>query len=342
MDIIDWLLEEENPSARYLTLRHLVGRPEDDRAVAAARSAIPGSPPARAIFDAQWPGGYWMHPDVGYSPRHKATAWQVIFLAALGAPRTPAVARACTYLLDHSRLPDGRFTAYAADLAAPGAAQGTFLCLNGSLVRALFDLDCVDPRHEESLEALAGLLLDRALRCEVCIQDEVGGLEKQATAPCGYGTVKALGALARVPPERRSPGVQAAIQRGIALLAAEDKGALLLAGTYRRPAGPDGGEQLFGFPPDERADLPEALVALAAAGALPSPAVEEALAIVRNKRQSGSTWLLDHTPENTWAAFGTLGRPNKWVTLRALHALSLWSADKATQRRQGAEAQRQS
>ena len=64
-----------------------------------------------------------------------------------------------------SRLPDGRFTAYATDLAGPGIAQGTFLCLNGGIVRALFALDYVDPRREESLEALAGLLLDGAPRC---------------------------------------------------------------------------------------------------------------------------------------------------------------------------------
>ena len=115
---------------------------------------------------------------------------------------------------------------------------------------------------------------------------------------------------------------------------------MLLTGTYRRPAGPSGREHLFGFPPDERADLPEALVALAAAGAPPSPAVKEALAIIRGKRRSDGTWPLDYAPENTWAAFGALDRPNGWVTLRALHAISLWSADKTTQRRQNAKARR--
>ena len=115
MDVLAWLLEEENPSARYLALRHVLGQAEEDPQVAAARAAIPTCPPARTILEAQWPAGYWMHPGAGYSPRHKATIWQVIFLSALRAPRTAAIDRACAYLLAHSRLPDGRFTASDAD-----------------------------------------------------------------------------------------------------------------------------------------------------------------------------------------------------------------------------------
>ena len=34
--VLDWLLEADNPSARYLALRHLLGRPEQDPEVVAA------------------------------------------------------------------------------------------------------------------------------------------------------------------------------------------------------------------------------------------------------------------------------------------------------------------
>src|SRR5512139_117562 len=138
-DPLPWLLETENPSARYLALTGLLDRPADDPEAQAARDAIPGWGPARAILDAQWPEGYWMQPGIGYSPMHKATVWQVIFLAALGAPRTEAIDRACAYVLDHSRLPDGRFSAYK-------TAQGATSCLNGSLLRAMKRLGFMDPR----------------------------------------------------------------------------------------------------------------------------------------------------------------------------------------------------
>ncbi|MFN2165149.1 MAG: nitrogen fixation protein NifH, partial [Anaerolineae bacterium] len=110
--VLAWLLEPANPSARYLALTRLLGCPEADPEVGEARSRIPGWPVAQSILDAQWPEGYWVGPGVGYSPKYKDTVWQVVFLSAMGAPRTPAIDRACAYVLEHSRLPDGRFTAF--------------------------------------------------------------------------------------------------------------------------------------------------------------------------------------------------------------------------------------
>jgi hypothetical protein len=43
---------------------------------------------------------------------------------------------------------------------------------------------------------------------------------------------------------------------------------------------------------------------------------------VRSKQDEMGRWALEHTPSNTWARFGTVGRPNKWVTLRALRVLN--------------------
>lgn len=328
MEVKRWLLEEENPSARYLALRQVLGRPEDDPEVRAACAAIPRHPPARTILEAQWPAGHWMHPDVGYSPRHKATVWQVIFLSALGAPRTAAIDRACAYLLEHSRLPDGRFTASSSDTAAMGTrpTQGTFLCLNGSVVRALFQLGYDDPRCQESLEALAGMIDRGGPRCERC--DRMGEGDK-AGPRCVYGTVKALGAFAQAPPSQRSPRVQAATETAVAFLIG--RGGILktglshLASTYglRAPASRQG--HRFVFPLDSRADLLEALEVLALAGAGPSSTVEAGLAIVRGKQGADGRWQLDNRPQNTWGDFGPVGQPSRWVTIRALQVLTLWA-----------------
>jgi hypothetical protein len=45
--LLEWLLELEGPSARYLTFRYLLARPEGDQDAIAARAAIDRSPPAR-------------------------------------------------------------------------------------------------------------------------------------------------------------------------------------------------------------------------------------------------------------------------------------------------------
>jgi len=64
-DPIAWLLEPDNLSVRYLTLRHLLGCAKDDPEVQAARTAIPRSQIVKRIV--RWigtmrQGGGWNDP----------------------------------------------------------------------------------------------------------------------------------------------------------------------------------------------------------------------------------------------------------------------------------------
>jgi hypothetical protein len=312
-DPLPWLLEPDNPSARYLTLTSLLDLPADDPDVIAARAAIPGWGPARAILDAQWPQGYWISPGVGYSPKHKATVWQVIFLAAMGTPCTDAVERACAYLLEHSRLPDGRFSARK-------TARGACPCLNGNLLRAMFQLGYADPRLVESMEALARAVLDDGFRCRY----NAAGVEEGSSPagmrdglPCAWGAIKSLAAFAEIPPERRSNTVARAIESGIALLLAGD----LATGDYPTATKPSPLWQRFGFPLGYTSDLLEALEVLLRLGRGGHRRLAMAIEVVHSKRDSSGRWALESTPGNTWGSFGKLDTPNKWVTLRALWVL---------------------
>jgi hypothetical protein len=330
-DALPWLLEPENPSARYLALTRLLDRPEDLPEVSAVRAAIPGWGPARAILDAQWPEGYWMRPGVGYSPKHKATVWQVIFLAALGAPCTGQVERACDYVLDHSRLSDGRFSGFK-------HGRGAFACLNGGLLRAMFQLGHRDERLGESIEALAVMVARDRFCCRNRTPGPSGGTppaRMKDGLPCAWGAIKALGAFAEVPEAGRSPAVRTAIEAGVELLLGDGRAGLrtVLAATDD-PAGTEPSPLWlrFGFPLGASSDLLEALDVLwrAAPSAVPGPdrARDLALAVAAEtilaKRGAGGRWALDYTPDNTWARFGVRGQPNKWVTIRALRALKGW------------------
>jgi len=300
-NLLDWLLEPDNPSARYLALTGLLGRPAADPEVIAARAAIPGRGPAKAILDAQWPAGYWMHPGLGYSPRHKATVWQVIFWAQLGAPRNEAIDRACAYVLDHSRSPEGLF-------AANKTAHRAILCLSGSLLRAFLQLGYPDPRLEESLEALAQAAVGSNFRCRC--QAGWRPPRHRDGLPCPWGAAKTLNALAGVPAERRSPAMQAAVEAGVALLLRDD--------GY--PAANRLDDRLS-FPLGHNSDPAEALEVLDRLGLGGDPRSAPAVEAVRSKQDRDGRWALEYTPENTWANFGTVGQPNKWVTLRALRVI---------------------
>jgi hypothetical protein len=57
--VIDWLLEEDQPSVRYYTLADLRGRKESDPEARLAHPNTPRTGWAEAILRLQKPGGYW-------------------------------------------------------------------------------------------------------------------------------------------------------------------------------------------------------------------------------------------------------------------------------------------
>ncbi|MDG6916501.1 MAG: hypothetical protein JRM85_02765 [Nitrososphaerota archaeon] len=75
---VAWLLEENQPSVRYLALKELLGRPEGDPEVAAARGAIPRLGWAKEILQKQKPGGHWEGERSLYHPKYTSTNWMLL------------------------------------------------------------------------------------------------------------------------------------------------------------------------------------------------------------------------------------------------------------------------
>ncbi len=227
----------------------------------------------------------------------------------MGAPRTEAVDRACAYVLGHSRLPDGRFSAHK-------TAKGATPCLNGNLLRAILQLGYVDPRLDESLSALVETVNRDGFCCRFNSPGRPAARMRDGL-PCAWGATKALGAFAEVPPEFRGEAMASAIEAGLVLLLGGD----LAGGDYATATRPSPLWQKLGFPLGYTSDLLEALDVVARLGVKRDPRFSTAVEAVRSKRDELGRWRLEYAPENTWAVFGQVGRPNKWVTLRALSTL---------------------
>jgi hypothetical protein len=311
-DPLPWLLEPGNPSVRYLALTGLLDRAADDPEVVAARQAILDFQPVRAILDAQWPEGYWMRPGPGYSPKYRATVWQIIFLAAMGVPCCEPVTRAIDYTLRHSRLPDGRFSARQDEGEA-------VLCLNGNLSRALAWFGYAqDSRAMDSRQAMAAHIARDGCRCRYNSPAGSRPPRMRDGLPCAWGAIKALGALTALPEETRTPEEGEAIRHVVDFLLAHD----LAAGDYPTATRPSRLWHKFGFPLGYTSDLLEAAQVLLQAGVSAGhPRLRAGLARVLAKQTDRGRWRLEHTPGKAWASFGSLNAPNKWVTLRALRVL---------------------
>ena len=212
-------------------------------------------------------------------------------------------------MLDQSRLADGRLSAYKTD-------KGAVLCLNGNILRAMLQLGFTDARVEESLEALGRMVERDGYRCRFNPESPPPARMRDGL-PCAWGAIKTLGAFAEVPAANRSPTMLSAIQGGLDLLLASD----LLSGDYPTATTPSPLWLRFGFPLGYTSDLLEALEVLCRLGYRDDPRLHTSLNFVSSQRDEAGSWNLDYAPENTWARFGVLGRPNKWVTLRALRVL---------------------
>jgi hypothetical protein len=326
-DPLPWLLEETAPGVRYLALRHLLDYPPDDRVLLEARKAALAQGPITTILAKMEEPGYWAEPGPGYRPKYKSTVWSVITLAQLGADvqMDERIERACSYVLENTFRDGGYFT-------MTGAPSGTIDCLQGNLCAALLDLGCEDARLNEAFEWMARSVTGEGVAPNTDRQAErryyagncgptfgCGGNNK---LPCAWGGVKVMLALGKLPPDRRTELIEAAIEQGIEFLFSVDPA----ESDY--PAGwsdkPSRNWWKFGFPVFYVTDLLQNAEALVRLGYGRDPRLARALALIRDKQDEQGRWMLEYDyTGKIWGDFGKKKQPNKWVTLRALQVLKM-------------------
>lgn len=326
-DPLSWLLEHdaENPGVRYWALRDLLDLPADDEKVLEAQRAVMSSSPVPAILAAQNPAGYWEKPGPGYGPKYRGTVWSLIMLAQLGADGNhPRVRKAVDYLLNHAMASTGAFSCNA----MPSAALH---CLNGNLIAALIDLGWLgDERLGKAMEWEARAVTGEGMapaterdaplryyRSGTCAPDF--SCAANYGKPCAWGAVKVMLAFGKLPEERRTPLVRAAIQRGIEFLLSCDS----VTADYPRAEGtkPSRSWFQFGFPVFYVTDVLQNLEALTSQG-VDGGWLENAVAMLLGKQDALGRWKMEYTYNGkTWADIEEKGKPSKWVTLRALRVL---------------------
>src|SRR2546425_4146302 len=127
---LDWLLEENQPSIRYLALTQLLDRPENDGEVQIAKEMIGKTGWAADILAAQKPGGWWVSDERLYQPKYTSTNWMLLILSDLGLTKGDSrIANACELWIERFATPDGGFS-------MEGMKTG-HLCVVGNTARAL-------------------------------------------------------------------------------------------------------------------------------------------------------------------------------------------------------------
>ncbi len=328
---LPWLLEDETPAVKHLALRWLLDKPESDREVKRTRAAAMQTDPIAASLEAQYPQGYWVKPGPGYSPKYRGTVWQVIFLNQLGADGSDKRVRAaCEYVLAHTQAETGGLGCSGVSRETPPPPSSVLHCLNGNLLRALIGLGWLeDGRVQRAIEwqarSITGEGFDGYYRSGTSGPGFCCAANDQL--PCAWGAIKALLALACIPPEKRAPLVQRAIKQSAEFLQSRD----VAVADYpmpKRDAHPNGSWFRLGFPLGYVADVLQNLEALCEAGYAKSRKLEHALEWVLSKQDKQGRWKNQYAYNGkTWTDFELQGEPSKWVTLRACRVLRLMSGE---------------
>jgi hypothetical protein len=324
-DPVPWLLEDNNPAVKHATLRALLDRSAGDRDVRRALASAMRADPIASILAAQHADGHWVKPGPGYSPKYRSTVWQLIFLDQLGADGSDRrVHAACEYVLSQAHAESGGFGASGSKEETPPPPSRVIHCLNGNLLRALIGFGWLDDRRVQraidwQARSITGEGFDEYYWSGTsgpgfcCVANE--------QLPCAWGAIKALLALARIPPARRAPHVQRAIRQGAEFLLSRDPVVAdypMIPGNSR----PNGSWFKLGFPSGYVADVLQNLEVLCELGYAGDRRLRPAVEWVVAKQTDGGRWKNEYAYNGkTWVDIEKQGQPSKWVTLRACHVI---------------------
>ncbi len=327
--VIDWLLEEDNPPVRYLTLTRLLGGSPASAEVRRAKSRLMDYAVTKQIL-ARAPVLWGDDNEQAYR-KYTGKYWQLIFLGqflANGQDR---------------RIAEGvKATIASRDWIMPYGGQ----CLTSNMLAAFMRLGYGDePVVREETENLANRIIAKdGLRCN--------GMSYSLLSQCYMAQPKLLLCFAQIPAQNRSAAVRAAVDKLVGSLL--DHQVLvyvpsrhrewldLLARQPKRTELPKGktvlrwveeqrarfledgglgesrekpGWHRFGFPLHYNSDTLEAMYALALLGVPMTAELERPLEVIRQKMRPDGTWILENSLNGKMLAdVEAMGKSSKWLT----------------------------
>jgi hypothetical protein len=306
--VLEWLLDSD-PAIRWQALRDLVDLPAEVVAAERARVATEGWG-ARLLAlqgeDGQWAGGACF-PAPGFdSDENGGQPWTstlptLQLLCDFGIdPRAERVRRAVTLVSDNCRWEHAGQPFFSGEVEP---------CINGRTVTLATYFD-------QPVDAVVARLLDEQLEDGGWNCEAENGSVRSSFAT----TINVLeGLLAHERAIGGSAESIAARRRGEEYLLERKLARRKSTGEVVNPAWLQ-----FSFPTRWHYDVLRALEYFRSVGDVPDARLDEAVELLRSKRQPDGTWLLENTHPGAvhFALEDGDARPSRWNTLRALRVLA--------------------
>lgn len=312
--VISWLLETDQPVARYHTLIDLLDRRETDPGVRATRSRIPRVGWAADLLRTQGPKGFWEAREpknVGewveflYNPPFRSTNWRALVLSDFGVdPAHPGIQKVANLLFEYKLRLSSPFNFYYEEA-----------CISANTARMLVRFGHADDRR-------VGKLFDWLLED----QRRDGGWNCSQGTPGTLDVWEPLAAFAALPKARRSAEMESAIARGAEFY---------LQRRLFKEGRPYAPWLRLHYPNHYFYDILVGLDVITALGFAGDRRLEPALKILEAKRRPDGRWLMERAHPDIGRGIQMHpdpkrvkplvierpGQPSKWLTLRALRVL---------------------
>lgn len=309
--VIDWLLEESQPSIRYLTLTELLGRSVKDAEVKSVRRNITNTGWAKDILERQKPSGYWIDEKNLYWPKYISTNWMLLILSDLGLKKEePRIDKACQKWMKRFGMKDGGFN------DEPREKSG-HLCITGNTARALVKFGYVN--HPKVRRAFEWFVKNQTKQgAWDCFQD---GRNLDSWEP--------LSAFAVYPRQKWTRSMKLTVEKSAEFYLERE---LHKQGDRYEPW------YRFHYPVHYYYDLLVGLDFMTALGYTSDKRLGYAISLLKKKRRPDGRWNLDainpdaESPQGKWDrkhpkeasipfALEKRGEPSKMITFRALLVL---------------------
>lgn len=308
-DFINWLLAAHTPSIRYLTLRYLLMRPEDDPEIQLARHDMRNTGPIPIIFSGQSETGNWQVDYYTVCPKYTSTHWSLVLLDDLHADRSDMrLEKGVEHMLKSVEVKIER--------VLKKGERGSS-CFWGNLIRYATRAGQSD---DQRVGLIVRYLIQEALegdwRCRV-----------NNNLPCAWGAARALCGLAALPDTCRTTEVNTAISNGLSFL--------LETHNLVKPDYPPIDKvhpmwHRFNFPLFYQADVLFVLRVLMDLKVLGHPGAQPALKWLEARRGSNGRWRgASPFRRRTWELQLDREESDRWVSLHA--AMVLQQASDGTQ-----------
>lgn len=320
-DPTDWLLEDDNPSVRFFTLKDILGMPEDDTAVESARREIMQTGIVPDILRKQQEPAYLQAYPRFYTAKYKGLVWQLIVLAEMGTDANSQIKEQCEYILNNSQ--ETMYGGFAMNTAAKkggGRITEVIPCLTGNMVWSLIRFGYLDdPRLRKGIDWIT-----QYMRFNDGVEDtpQVQPYDRYEICwgkhTCLMGVVKALKGLSVIPQERRTDAINDTIHKAAEFL--------LIHHIYKRSHDlsrtSKPGWLKFSFPLMYQTDALEILDILTELG-IEDNRMNDTVNIILAKQDDMGRWRIENTynSDRLLISIGKKGEQSKWITLRAMRVL---------------------